>query len=81
MAESRAALLVELVKLALGMVESCPFTAGSMQDLKKSIVDCLEQDAWSLGSQTGDREAVPTEKRFVTLLPAESRGRSRVQSG
>ena len=57
-----------LTKLSLGRVESCPFDASEIQDLRQRIIQALADCGLHLNRAPDDRKDVPVDFRLVQIL-------------
>ena len=64
----------QLMKLALGGVDSCPFEAESIQALKSETPDILTEHGWKLERDSGDRTHILIDFRYMNSLLRASRG-------
>ena len=57
-----------LMALALGKVEGCPFDVKETDALKKELIEDLRRHGLDIGRRQGDREELPIDFRFLSLL-------------
>ena len=59
-----------LTQLALGRVQSTPYSADAVRQLKTEVEHTLEAHGHKVVRQTGDREDLPIDFRFLQALLA-----------